>query len=413
MKKVILITNYFPYAEAEPFLETEIKYYQDIDLTIMPLFVSDKMRKVDSSIKIDNFLVSNIHRDLKHGLYYLLKSSISSIFYKELLSHTPWNYQKIKRFFRSMIKYQNAYDSFDSYFKDKEDVNNMVIYTYWNTEITYALQSLKEKYNYRLISRIHGADMYKERQTFHYMPLKRLLTKNIDKIYTITPSANEYLQDVYGFDLVILETSRLGVNDNKIVSVPSVQNHLHIVSCSGMVEVKKVDKMIKALSILAKNNLTMSYTWTHIGNGTLYDTLLNLANEKLGSLQNIKFVFKGYMENHEVYEFYKKYQVDVFINVSESEGVPVSIMEAMSCHIPIVAPEVGGISDMIIDGENGYLLSSKCEIGEIVNALKNEEFHKSKKVRDRAYKVFLEKYNAKKNYEEFVEKITKKDTYDS
>jgi len=92
--------------------------------------------------------------------------------------------------------------------------------------------------------------------------------------------------------------------------------------------------------------------------------------------------------------------------VSESEGVPVSIMEAMSCHIPIVSPNVGGISDMVIDGVNGFLLTNKCEVDEIVNALKSIKFYKNNAVRDKSYEFFLEKYHATTNYKLFLNKIT-------
>jgi len=94
--------------------------------------------------------------------------------------------------------------------------------------------------------------------------------------------------------------------------------------------------------------------------------------------------------------------IDVFINVSESEGVPVSIMEAMSCHIPIIAPDVGGIKDMVIDEYNGILLSGDPDINEIAVGLEKIEYFKNSKIRENAYALYLDKYNAKRNYEEFI-----------
>ena len=82
-------------------------------------------------------------------------------------------------------------------------------------------------------------------------------------------------------------------------------------------------------------------------------------------------------------------------------------MEAMSCHIPIIAPDVGGIKDMVIDGYNGMLLKSNFEIKDIISALNNIEFFKNKEIRDNSYKIFLDKYNAKKNYTKFVKDLIK------
>jgi len=80
-------------------------------------------------------------------------------------------------------------------------------------------------------------------------------------------------------------------------------------------------------------------------------------------------------------------------------------MQIISCHIPIVAPDVGGVKDIVVDGYNGILLKSNFTVNDIVLAIKKIEFFKSSKTRDSAYKIFLKRYDAKKNYVEFIEDI--------
>ena len=135
--------------------------------------------------------------------------------------------------------------------------------------------------------------------------------------------------------------------------------------------------------------------------------LVQLAHDKLDKLVNVEFEFKGYFQNRAIYDFYKNNKIDLFMNVSESEGVPVSIMEAMSCHIPIVAPDVGGISDMLISNVNGVLLSSEAKVIEIAQALEKIEMFKSDKIRNNSYEIYQDKYSAKKNYTLFLAKIKK------
>jgi glycosyltransferase involved in cell wall biosynthesis len=236
------------------------------------------------------------------------------------------------------------------------------------------------------------------------MPLRKYFLNNIDKIFTITDSAKEYIQETYKFDFNILETARLGVDDNKIITYPTSKDSFHIVSCSYLIEVKRVDKIIEALYILANKYNTLNIQWTHMGSGPLFDDI-DRKLEKIRKLNNIKVNLLGEIPNFEIYDFYQKNNVDVFINVSESEGVPVSIMEAMSCHIPIIAPDVGGVSDMLVDGYNGFLLSSEATVNEIAKALEQVDFLKNKQTRENSYELYLKRYNAKNNYINFINKL--------
>ncbi|MGH9429451.1 MAG: glycosyltransferase, partial [Terriglobia bacterium] len=51
--------------------------------------------------------------------------------------------------------------------------------------------------------------------------------------------------------------------------------------------------------------------------------------------------------------------LDVFLNTSVHEGIPLSILEAMCCGKPVVAAKVGGIPEIISDGKDGYLVEGR------------------------------------------------------
>ncbi|MBI5050449.1 MAG: glycosyltransferase family 4 protein [Nitrospirae bacterium] len=50
---------------------------------------------------------------------------------------------------------------------------------------------------------------------------------------------------------------------------------------------------------------------------------------------------------------------DIFALSSLSEGMPVSIMEAMASGLPVVSTDVGGVSELVMDGETGFLVPPK------------------------------------------------------
>ena len=85
-------------------------------------------------------------------------------------------------------------------------------------------------------------------------------------------------------------------------------------------------------------------------------------NQKIKNNKNKKLKIKlaGKISNSQLLEIYKNIPFDIFINVSENEGVPVSIMEAMSFGMIIIATAVGGTSEIVHNGKNGYLLPQNC-----------------------------------------------------
>ena len=410
-KKVVLVTYIFPYDKIfEAFLETEIKYWENqeaFELVILPINSNEHKRKISDDITIDDSFAKFVL--IKEGkiiqkfdkFLYIFKSLHRPIFWKEIITKVAKKPSSIKALLFSMRKYEIYREFLKKYIKNNE---TDIFYTYWNTEATYVLQSLNNRSKYNVITRVHGHDLYKERTSKNYFPLRKQFTENIDQVFTITDKAIEYLIENYGYKRESIQTSRLGIEDKKIITKASADNSFYIVSCSALVPLKKIDKIIDTLGLLAdKEKDTMIY-WTHIGAGGLFDELKYYADAKLNK-PNVQYTFLGPLLNQEVYEFYANNQVDVFISVSRSEGVPVSIMEAMSCHIPIVALDIGGISDMVISGFNGALLSQEASLKEIAAVLENISYFKDDIVRQNSYRQYKKYYDADNNYKSFIEAL--------
>jgi glycosyltransferase involved in cell wall biosynthesis len=175
----------------------------------------------------------------------------------------------------------------------------------------------------------------------------------------------------------------------------------HLVSCSYLVPVKRLHLIAEALK-----QADFPVVWTHIGSGPLEKELRAKAEELP---PNVTAEFLGQRDNREILDYYKNNPVSVFVNVSFSEGIPVTIMEAYSFGIPAIATDVGGTHEIVSDGGNGFLLRADFSPHELLDRLQQ-----LRSMGDAEYNVLCvnarrtwrEKFNAPGNYKRFYEEIS-------
>lgn len=109
------------------------------------------------------------------------------------------------------------------------------------------------------------------------------------------------------------------------------------------------------------------------------------------------------MPNQEVQRFYASHCITALVNVSETEGIPVSIMEAGSYGIPAIATDVGGTHEIVHDGLNGLLLKKDFSDEELLNAI-NIVFSNIERFREESTKVWEQLCDATTNYRDFFMK---------
>ena len=182
-------------------------------------------------------------------------------------------------------------------------------------------------------------------------------------IFPCSNDGTRYLQERYPKYADKIQTAFLGTLEHGLGQM-STDGIFRVVSCSRIVDEKRVDRIISALALL--DDEKKSIAWTHIGGGIGLDQLKQEAKAKL---KHIRFRFLGDTPNIEVMDFYKKNPVDLFVNVSSSEGLPVSIMEAISFGMPVVATDVGGTSEIVINDVTGCLLPEEFTDQQLADAI--------------------------------------------
>jgi glycosyltransferase involved in cell wall biosynthesis len=293
------------------------------------------------------------------------------------------------------------------YYVENTNLNleNTIFYTYWFDSTTMGLALAKSKYpKIRVVSRAHRADLYEDAHIPPYIPFRQMNLERIDKVYAISNQGKNYISDRSRVPGDRIVTSRLGVDDPGFSTSYSRDGVLRIVSCSFLVPIKRVSLLSLGIRELADIRPDLRIEWNHLGDGPLKTELEAKARNLFND--SVKYHFYGRLPPGGIIKYYKDHNIDVFINVSKSEGIPVSIMEAQSCGIPVIATAVGGTSE-IVNNENGILLNSNPTPIEIADALEKFSHSGEDILAKRKLSKFnwYSKYNAKINYNKFCDDL--------
>lgn len=411
---VILCSN-FPYGFGEPFLEVELEYLkkQFDEITICTTDRCDRsvdpQFQVPEGVKIEDFSAKVSLADKLTNLWRLMfdadLSEEKSIIKNAYHSHVSWG--KLKTMLVSKLRALKLKHQLEG-FLERHSQDDVFLYSYWADDSALALSYIKQE-NPKLVAfcRVHGWDLYFERSSYFYLPFRKLIFNGLDAVFPISENGKNYL--LSHFDTIInrgrVYQSRLGIKTVESLPEPNQKfRRFRLISCSNLIPIKRVELIVNALSHVAD----LEIDWTHFGDGSESDTIAEKAEKLLGPKENIEYHFPGRIPNWEVLEYYSDHTVDLFITLSRYDGIPVSIMEAMSFGIPALATDVGGVSEIVINGKTGFLLDQEVEPKDVAEVIQNvasmpeEEYNA---MRQEAKKIWGTFYSADINYPAFCEKV--------
>lgn len=235
--------------------------------------------------------------------------------------------------------------------------------------------------------------------------LARLITRKVDveinkKVHRMI-AVSEYVAKeliLSGIDekrIVVISPFK-DINNSEVNYQSMGKNILYV----GRLErTKGIDFLIRAMKLLDREcHLDI------IGVGRMRKKLEQLAyNLQLSN----KVRFWGWIPNVELRKYYKKAQVFVLPSVWP-EPLGIVILEAMANSVPVVASGVGGIKDMVKEGETGFLVKPK-DVRELAHKIKNlldnselrrkcgengKKFVQEKLSKERHIKILLETFEA-------------------
>lgn len=406
-KNLFLITYDYPYGTGEPFLEVEIKYLSESFDQIYILSTSQNItltRNVPENVKV--IKCDRRYHPVKCVLYSLCKffsiEFLCECFVTRSIDCVPSWIQLLKGCFRTWCIKKRIDIAVK---KNKIDSYNSIAYSYWLAEGAYFIAKNSEKWALG-ISRAHG---YEVRDYESFFPFRTIINEKLNTIYFISEyTKNEYERIISNYRKKSCQQAErmvihLGVQQPTVKSKKECKNtSFLLVSVSSIYPLKRLDLIV---DILEKYSGEKTIKWVHFGWGSLGKLVKQQCENKLNKKKNIEYTFVGQVSNQEILSFYENNSVSLFINTSDNEGVPVSIMEAMSFGIPCIARNVGGNAEIVKDSVTGYLVDKFADASEIAKKLESIVAGNVCFNPEKIKKWIFENYCSERNYQFFISHV--------
>lgn len=246
-----------------------------------------------------------------------------------------------------------------------------------------------------LINTLHGLPELPTNNKYNLMKFALKLNNQIIKrFFTFTVSVSNEIKDIltgnFDFDKNKVHVIYNGIPEIDPVYQKKKRNDgwLCIGTVGRLVHVKNFTLFLQ-MAAKIKNKIN-NVRFSILGDGPLRDELLQ-ESRKLG----LDSCFTLLPPTENPLPYYQS--LDVYVNTSIHEGIPLSVLEAMGCKKTVVAPDVGGIPEIISNGRNGFLVQNHDseQYKEVcLSLLHDAELREN--IGDNAYNSVLDKFSVSK-----------------
>lgn len=350
-KKIVLLTTGFPYGTGENFISAELEALpEDVELEIVPFMFrgTDEARTIPKEIAVINDC--RVVQTKLNKIAYAVRGLMNRDFWAEIKKRddvTRQSFLQILGFYaRSLELYSKLKKRYVNELRNK----SVTFYSYWLLEGAYAAALLQKKYNVKAYSRAHRVDVWDGMSAYGIVPSRNATLRTITSVFVCSQDGQIYLKSKNPQYADKFCVSYLGTQDYGWTPGDNREKEFVIVSCARIEPVKRVELLAEAL----KNIKDKKIHWVHFGDGSCRKKVEESIAELPG---NIRVSLMGTTQHDDVMAYYCQNAVNLFVNTSSSEGLPVSIMEAISFGIPVIATDVGGTRE-IVNTDTGRLISA-------------------------------------------------------
>jgi len=223
-----------------------------------------------------------------------------------------------------------------------------VLHAHFAREATEKARDLSRMSGIPFTFTAHGYDIHRKPP-----PDFRERAEAARAVVTVSAANRDYIERTFGVAREHIRVIPCGVDTERFCLAecppPAAGTAPLIVCVARHVAVKNLGLLLDACGLLRDRGVKLRCVM--IGDGPLRAELeARRASLALGGIVELP----GAAEQSEVLRWWQRATVGVL--TSDNEGMPVSLMEAAACGVPVVATRVGGIPEMVVEGETGLLV---------------------------------------------------------
>jgi glycosyltransferase involved in cell wall biosynthesis len=395
-RTLVLLTIAYPFGRTwEPFLDAELPILAGRfdQIIVMPSHREERARCLPRRVRCETLLADATRGDrvrevLRHPLW--LARQYGRALFEEgsptaYLRH-PASYAAVIG--TNLLKYRLLRD-----FVESERLQQAVFYDYWLANSTLALSWLRRRgVVVRAVARAHRFDLYDEQSETGAVPFRAFNVASLDRVVAVSNHGLSYLAERHptARNLVL---GRLGVEPQQQPKPVDSDSRPVIVSCASLKPVKRVELIPQILERVGR-----PLRWVHFGDGPSRGDVERAA---AALPSRVSWHLAGHIEHSELLAYYAANRVDLFISLSASEGLPVSMMEAISFGVPVLATAVEGVPE-IVNPSTGALVGVDDSVDSIARAAARLLDGKGPS-RDEIVAFFEANFVAEKNFGELAD----------
>ncbi len=272
-----------------------------------------------------------------------------------------------------------------------------------------ARESIKEKRYVPVITTLHGTDITLVGADRSYLPITRYALQQSDGVTAVSKFLKKATIETFDFDEVevipnfICPQHYLRTPDAPLRSELAPNGETLLVHVSNFRSVKRPADCVEILAKVLETDKNVRLVM--VGDGPERSAVYYRA-EQIGVKENTLFV--GKQANIADYLGVS----DIFLLPSELESFGLAALEAQACELPVIATRIGGIPEVVNEGESGFL----SDIGDVAKMAEDTlKLVKDKEMRlafgKRGRELAVERYSTEKiipQYIAFYERVLNK-----